>query len=90
MGSMSSGDVGRIEGGRHWPNCGRLGPVCARLLVFLGVQTQELGQCDEVRTASSNHVSGAEDRIVDPHVVGQVGHVVAFALAVGVVLHAVE
>jgi hypothetical protein len=28
--------------------------------------------------------------MIDPHVVAQVGHVVAFALAVGVVLHAVE
>jgi hypothetical protein len=38
----------------------------------------------------SDGVGGAEDGVVDPHVVGQVGHVVAFALAVGVVLHAVE
>ena len=42
------------------------------------------------KTAPSDSVGGAEDRIVDPHVVAQVGHVVAFALAVGVVLHAVE
>jgi len=38
----------------------------------------------------SNRVGSAEDRVVDPYVVAQVGHVVAFALAVGVVLHAVE
>ena len=48
------------------------------------------GPCTEGETAPSDRVGGAEDRIVDPHVVAQVGHVVAFALAVGVVLHAVE
>jgi len=40
--------------------------------------------------APSDGVGGAEDGVVDPNVVGQVGHVVAFALAVGVVLHAVQ
>jgi hypothetical protein len=49
-----------------------------------------LGLCIERKTAPSDRVGGAEDRIVDPHVVAEVGHVVAFALAVGVVLHAVE
>jgi hypothetical protein len=44
----------------------------------------------EGKTAPLDRVGGAEDRIVDPHVVAQVGHVVAFALAVVVVLHAVE
>ena len=48
------------------------------------------GPCTEGETVPSDRVGGAEDRIVDPHVVAQVGHVVAFALAVGVVLHAVE
>ena len=48
------------------------------------------GPCTEGETAPSDRVGGAEDRIVDPHVVAQVGDVVAFALAVGVVLHAVE
>ena len=38
----------------------------------------------------SNRIRCAKDRIVDPHIVAQVGYVVAFALAVGVVLHAVE
>jgi hypothetical protein len=48
------------------------------------------GPCAENKTAPSDRVGGAEDRIFDPHVVAQVGHVVAFALAVGVVLHSVE
>ena len=39
---------------------------------------------------ASNRIPGSEYRIIDAHVVAQVGHVVAFALAVGVVLHAVE
>ena len=42
------------------------------------------------KNRASNRVRGAEDRIIDAHVVAQVGHVVAFTLAVGVVLHAVE
>jgi hypothetical protein len=46
--------------------------------------------CAERNTSTSNRVHVSEDRIADLHVVGQIGHVVAFALAVGVVLHAVE
>lgn len=38
----------------------------------------------------SDGVSCAEDGVIDPHVVGQVGQLIAFALAVGVALHAVE
>jgi len=54
-----------------------------------GVMRARLGQCG-AKIIPSDRVRGAEDRIVDTHVVAQVGHVVAFALAVGVVLHAVE
>ena len=54
-----------------------------------GVVRARLVQCG-AKIIPSNRVGGAEDRIVDSHIVGQVGHVVAFALAVGVVLHAVE
>ncbi len=46
--------------------------------------------CAKGKAAPSDRVFGTEDRIVDPHVIAQVGDVVAFALAVGVVLHAVE
>jgi hypothetical protein len=40
------------------------------------------GPCATGKAASSDGVGGAGDRIVDPHVVARVGHVVAFAFAV--------
>ena len=61
----------------------------SRVINLAGIMRACLGQCG-AKIIPSNRVSGAEDRIVDLHVVAQVGHVVAFALAVGVVLHAVE
>ncbi len=54
------------------------------------VRCMRFGPCVNRNPALSDGVRGAEDRIVDPHVVAQVGHVVAFAPAVAVTLHAVE
>ncbi len=43
-----------------------------------------------VDATPSNRLGRAENGVIDLHVVGQVGDVVAFALAVGVVLHVVS
>jgi hypothetical protein len=43
-----------------------------------------------INFSPSDGVGGADDGIIDPDVAGKVGHVVAFALAFGVVLHTVD